>query len=154
MITLAFYKGRSTDLASRLQDAAIRCATRGRYSHVELIAGSAALDRTARCLSASGRDGGVREKIITLKAGHWDLIELDIDAGKPAQFIRDRIGARYDLLGALTCWLPLWAQRSSNARWFCSEIIAAALDMPDPQTVSPQALYSLVATNQKTNLPA
>lgn len=37
MITLAFYKGLETDPWHRLQDVGIRLATRGPYSHVELI---------------------------------------------------------------------------------------------------------------------
>ena len=41
MITLAFYKGRGKTRAQQLQDWAIRLATRGQYSHVELIAGAA-----------------------------------------------------------------------------------------------------------------
>lgn len=59
MITLAFYKGLATDPWHRLQDAGIRFATRGRYSHVEFIdiPVDFVLDigRPVYCLSSSGR---------------------------------------------------------------------------------------------------
>lgn len=143
MITLAFYKGRGKTRWQRLQDAAIRLASRGRYSHVELIAGTALHGDIALCLSSSGRDGGVRAKRILLKPESWDLVELPIDPAKPTRFIRARIGAQYDYRGILLS-LVLALGRHDEARWFCSEICAAALDLPDPQRVSPQLLFDVV----------
>lgn len=67
MITLAFYHGKGGSRWQRWQDRAIRWRTWGRMSHVELIEGRAEYDLPALCLSASGRDGGVREKKITLR---------------------------------------------------------------------------------------
>lgn len=142
-LTLAFYKGRSDRLWHRMQDAAIRWATRGRYSHVELIAGSAQHGEIAQCLSSSGRDGGVRSKRILLKPDSWYLVELQIDPAKPTQFIRDRIGAQYDYKGILLSQV-LALGRHDEPRWFCSEICAAALDLPNPQRVSPQFLFDVV----------
>lgn len=143
MITLAFYKGLGKTRWQRCQDAAIRLATRGRYSHVELIAGSALNDDLAQCLSSSGRDGGVRAKRILLKPESWDLVELRIDPAKPVQFICDRIGARYDYKGILLSQVLAFGWHD-EARWFCSEICAAALDLPNPQRVSPQFLFDVV----------
>lgn len=143
MITLAFYKGRGKTRWQRFQDAAIRLATRGRYSHVELIAGAALHGDIAQCLSSSGRDGGVRAKRILLKPESWDLVELRIDPDQPAQFIRDRIGAPYDYTGILLSQV-LALGRHDESRWFCSEICAAALGLPNPQRVSPQFLFDVV----------
>lgn len=70
MITLAFYKGLATDLWHRLQDAGIPFATRGRYSHVKFIAGAADLGQPLQYLSSSGRDGGVRSKVMVRKPAH------------------------------------------------------------------------------------
>ncbi len=144
MITLAFYKGRSDRPWRRAQDAAIRWATRGRYSHVEMIAAIAQHGETAQCLSSSGRDGGVRAKQILLKPDSWDLVELRIDPAKPAEFIRERIGAQYDYKGIFLSQV-LALGRHDESRWFCSEICAAALDLPNPQRVSPQFLFDVVA---------
>ena len=103
MISLAFYKGLATDPWHRVQDAGIRFATRGKYSHVEFIAGSSDFGQPLECLSSSGRDGGVRSKVMVLKPAHWDLVHLAIDADGLANFIRSRIGARYDSIPACCC---------------------------------------------------
>lgn len=143
MITLAFYKGRGTTLWQRLQDWGIRFATRSPYSHVELIPGRAEFDQPNTCLSSSGRDGGVRETQITLKRAHWDLVDMPDQPDEIADFIRQRSGARYDYLGIVFSQI-LSLGRHDSAKWFCSEICAAALGMPNAQRISPQALYDVV----------
>lgn len=143
MISLAFYKGRATNRWHRVQDAVIRFATRGQYSHVEFIAGAAEFGLAHECLSSSGRDGGVRAKTMALKPANWDLVQLSIDPEGPERFIRDRIGAGYDYTGlVLSHVLPL--SRHDKARWFCSEICAAALGMNQPHQLSPQMLFEVV----------
>lgn len=143
MITLAFYKGRGKTWSHRVQDALIRFATRSKYSHVELIPGLAHLGQEHACLSSSGRDGGVREKTITLSAESWDLVTLNSDPAEVAAYIRGRIGARYDYLGILLSQI-FALSRHDERKWFCSEICAAALGIANPQRMSPQALYDIV----------
>lgn len=143
MITLAFYKGRGSSIWHRIQDGLIRFATRSPYSHVELIEGPAELGQEHLCLSSSGRDGGVREKPITLKVESWDLVEVNSDAAEIVAFIRKRLGARYDYVGILFSQVFSLA-RHDEAKWFCSEICAAALGMANAQRMSPQALYDMV----------
>lgn len=143
MITLAFYKGRGSSLWHRVQDWLIRFATRSKFSHVELIEGKASLGQVALCLSSSGRDGGVRDKRIVLKPESWVLIEVNSDPRGVGQFIRERIGARYDYLGILFSQIFALA-RHDERKWFCSEICAAALGMANAQRMSPQALYDVV----------
>lgn len=147
MISLAFYKGLATDPWHRLQDAGIRFATRGRYSHVEFIAGAADFGQPIECLSSSGRDGGVRSKVMVLKPAHWDLVQLPIDADGPANFTRSRICARYDYTGLLLSHV-LEFGRHDEDRSFCSEIIPAALGLPNPQRLSPQLLFDVVTWGQ------
>lgn len=150
-VTLAFYKGRGKTLSHYVQDTAIRWRTRPRklswrmatYSHVELISGSALHGEIAQCLSSSGRDGGVRAKRILLKPESWDLVELPFDPARPAQFIRDRIGAPYDYRGILFSQALDFGVHDES-RWFCSEICAAALELPDAHRVSPQFLFDVV----------
>jgi len=146
MITLAFYKGRASNPWHRFQDGVIRRVTGGVYSHVELIAGSASLGAEHLCLSASGRDGGVRAKVLTLKPAHWDLVELINPQSSAVRFIRDRIGARYDYRGLILSQVFALGRHSAD-RWFCSEICAAALGLPNPQRLSPQMLFDVVTWN-------
>lgn len=147
MITLAFYKGRGKSWWQRVQDWAIRFATRSPYSHVELIEGRAALGKETLCLSSSGRDGGVREKIIPLNPDHWDLVELEDQPEEIGDFIRQRSGARYDYLGIVFSQIFSLGRHNPD-KWFCSEICAAALGMPNAQRMSPQALYDVVSWAQ------
>lgn len=138
-VTLAFYKGRGT-----WTDWVIRAVTRGAYSHVELIDGEAVLGWEYACLSSSGRDGGVRVKQIELDPAHWDLVRLQSNGTQqPAQFIRERLGLRYDWLGiVLSQMLPL--ARHGKRRWFCSELVGAALGLTDAHRLSPQLLFDVV----------
>lgn len=147
-VTLAFYKGTASSRWHRLQDAAIRLATRGRYSHVELVARRAVDGEVARCFSSSGRDGGVRVKRILLKPESWDLVELNIDPQGPSGFIHERLGAGYDYTGILFSQV-LALGRHDESRWFCSEIIAASLGLPNPQRVSPQFLFDVVTWDSR-----
>jgi len=142
-VTLAFYKGRGNSVFQRFQDGIIRSVTRGIYSHVELISGDAMHGQTAVCLSASGRDGGVREKRILLKPESWDLVSMPLASEAPCQFIRDRLGARYDYAGLMLSQVLAFGRHDPD-KWFCSEICAAALGLPNPQRVSPQFLFDVV----------
>ncbi|AUR06986.1 hypothetical protein [Phaeobacter inhibens] len=148
MITLAFYKGRGASAWQRLQDAGIRFATGGKYSHVEFISGEADFGRPQNCLSSSGRDGEVRAKLMVLKPDHWDLVHLPIAPDVPAKFIRARAGARYDYAGLLFSHV-LALGVHDEGRWFCSEIIAGALGLPNPQRLSPQLLFDVVTWRQR-----
>ena len=147
MITLAFYKGRGSTIWTRLQDWAIRFATRSPYSHVELIVGRAEFGREEVCLSSSGRDGGVRQTTILLRREHWDLVDMPDQPDDVADFIRARFGKRYDYIGIVFSQI-LSLGRHSPDKWFCSEICAAALGMPNAQRMSPQALYDVVTWTQ------
>jgi len=147
MITLAFYKGRASNPWHRFQDGVIRRVTGGVYSHVELIAGSASLGAEHLCLSASGRDGGVRAKVLTLKPAHWDLVEQSNPRATAEQIIRDRIGAGHDDRGLFPSQV-LAPGRHSADRWFCSEICGAALGLPNPQRLPPQMVFDVVTRNE------
>mgnify|MGYP001213384616 CR=1 FL=1 len=132
-ITLAFYKARGNFF-----DRLIRWWTRGPYSHVELVIG--AENGEATIISASPRDGGVRERRLVLDPELWDLVHIPGDAEKAAAFVRSHIGRRYDWLGILLSQtLPLGWHWSGG--WFCSEICAAVLNLQNPHRYHPSALY-------------
>ncbi len=151
-VTLAFYKGRADKLLWRIQDWAVRFATNSVYSHVELIGGEATLDQTYLCLTASGRDGGVRAKNIHLRPEAWDLCFVPCNQDRAVQFITDRIGLKYDYKAILLSQLINLGAEDPD-KWFCSEIIAAAL--PLDNTTPPHAYhwYSPKRLAKAVNLP-
>jgi len=53
------------------------------------------------------------------------------------------LGAGYDYTGILFSQVLAFG-RHDESRWFCSEIIAASLGLPNPQRVSPQFLFDVV----------
>jgi len=137
------HKGRGNSVYQRLQDGVIRSVTRGIYSHVELISVDAMHGSPAVCLSASGRDGGVREKRILLKPESWNLVAMQLDADAPCGFIRGHLGAGYDYAGLMLSQVLAFGRHNPD-KWFCSEICAAALGLPNPQRVSPHFLFDVV----------
>lgn len=143
MITLAFYKGRSKNIWGRVMEGAIRFVTRSPYSHVEVTPGVAFPDTTHVCYSSSGRDGGVRTKEIFLSQENWDLITIPGDEKSLTEYFSLYIGAKYDYIGIILSQLCAFG-RHSKSRWFCSEIIASALKIPQPQRISPQILHDFV----------
>jgi len=145
-ITLAFYKGRG-----HLFDRLVRFATRSPYSHVELIvdapAGPQERPFTASAVSASPRDGGVRQKRITFDPRHWNYITLPDWPYAPRDRIlldaRKQAGFGYDYAGIIfTFAIPL--RREASGRYFCSELIGEALRLPEPHTLAPGDLHHWV----------
>ena len=147
MITLAFYKGWDKAPLALLQDFAIRAATRGKYSHVEMIMGPAELDQTHKCYSSSARDGGVRSKDIFLNGDHWDLVEIDQDPEHALELFEACMGMKYDYLGIVLSQI-ISIGRHAQKRWFCSEICMAALNFRSSQKISPQLLFDIVTWPQ------
>lgn len=136
VLYLAFYKGHG-----RMADQIIRWATRSGYSHVEIILGDTVEGRMARAISASGRDGGVRETRIDFGTGRWDIIAVPwADPAEALARARACIGLHYDWMGLVLSQV-LHLRRSAPDRWFCSELVAHALGLPTPQTLSPGDLY-------------
>lgn len=141
-LALAFYRGRG-----RLDDRVIRAVTRSPFSHVELTLWPGcwpSVGVTQPAVSASGRDGGVRCKRIAFAPARWKLVPLRPWAPEDASARAEaEIGAGYDFGGILlTFAVPL--RRQHPDRWFCSELCAHALGLPDPHTYAPGDLYHWV----------
>jgi hypothetical protein len=100
------------------------------------------------CYSSSSRDGGVRIKPIVLKEDHWDVIPVEWYPGDVSALFHQHDGAKYDYAGIIFSQFFNW-RRQNQKRWFCSEIIATALGLPNPESFSPG---SLKATVEKLNL--
>lgn len=138
----AFYKG-----SGGLIDSTIRWATKSPYSHVEFVA------RNGNCISSSHRDSGVREKYIDLYSGNWDVVDLPFVPEDAEEFLRSKIGAKYDYKGILLAQM-FGTTRHSEVRWFCSELVCRALKYTTPHAYNPGRLYEqLVLFNnwKKTN---
>jgi hypothetical protein len=137
MIALAFYKGRGHVL-----DRVIRWLTRSSFSHVEILCAVPAMageGPEARAWSSSGRDGGVREKSITFKPGHWEFVAIPWAGPAAIDRVIAEIGSPYDYAGLLASQ-ALNLRRHRRDQWFCSEICAHALELSAPQEFSPGGL--------------
>lgn len=133
MISLAFYKG-----TGHIDDRVIRWVTRSAFSHVELLA-SPPTAGAGLAWSASGRDGGVRCKVITFHPDRWLFEPVPWAPANTFDRIRPELGKPYDYRGILFTQL-FNLRRHSARRWFCSELCAYALGLAEPQEFSPGSL--------------
>jgi len=100
---------------------AIRLLTFSEYSHVSLC-----FDRYT--LGASARNGvhfESRKELLDKSTKHVFAV-VKADPVRAQKFALDQIGKSYDW-GALLAWF-FRARWRSNEKWFCSELVAAALD--------------------------
>lgn len=136
---LAFYTGQGN-----WKDSVIRWVTRSPYSHVELVDTMAVENGKTRCYSSSPRDGGVRVTWIDLDSGHWQIVPVQFDLAVDVwPFWYGQLDKRYDWFGILFSQFLNWRRNSKN-RWFCSEIIAHAMGLPNPASYSPGDLWAMV----------
>jgi len=130
MAKLAFYKA-----PGNWQDKLIRWGTMSEYSHVELI-GPDGLG-----WSASVREGTVRRIPIDFWDGNWDVLEVPwADTREIAANMLPEMGKKYDMFGIVASHV-LSANRSSQDKWFCSEVIAHCMGFAVPHEFSPGTLY-------------
>lgn len=128
---------------SNIVDLVIRKATSGIYSHVEIIPGRVDYFDTPICYSSSARDKGVRSKPIYMDPEKWKIIHCPEYPESLINFVRAREGLGYDYVGIiLSQFLSL--TRHSKKRWFCSEICAKAIGLPNAHRISPQLLYDIL----------
>ena len=129
----AFYKGTHAGLPG-VYNRLVRWWTRSSYSHVELILPFAAA-------SSSAMDGGVRFKKIDFDPALWDFVELPLDLATGAEaWFNKHYGQGYDYLGNVH--FVLSAVGDDKRKWFCSESVAAALGMPNPERFDPGTLHA------------
>lgn len=141
---VAFYRGRRRDNPdTRCWDRAICFFDRSPYSHVELAL-TPAPDENGRylCLSSSPRDGGVRRKWMRLPADRWDILRVECDPAIANQFYERYRGRGYDWLGLGATLFACWP--NTDERWFCSELVAAVLQLPNAARYGPRRLYQLL----------
>lgn len=128
MVALALYNkpGRWTNRAIRLRTGSV-------YSHCELVV-------DGMCFSSSGRDRGVRSKVIDLADGGWDLIEIPWASKEVVLSLFSRTqGCSYDYVGCIL-GAGLGVHLQDERRWMCSEWCAAGLGLSEPWRFTPADL--------------
>ena len=106
-VYVAFYKGRAKsvrDVRKHILDMLIRVGTHGDYSHCEMVLDVG--NGLYSCMSSSPRDGGVRQKLMTLPSDRWDLIPVNVSVSDVLAFYAKHKGKRYDWGGITTFLLP------------------------------------------------
>ena len=141
---IAFYKG-TRDGVQGFVNRAIRWWTNGPYSHVELVLNEAGDKEVWLCASSSGIDGGVRFKAMSLAPERWDIVDVaDLFPNRLAalDFFRQHEGAAYDFWGIFGF---VWRRSKGSAkRWFCSEAVAASLQIAQAWRFDPNTLYVII----------
>ncbi len=142
-ISIHFYKSKH----GKLYDKLISLFTFGPYSHVEMNFGF------GKSFSSSPRDGGVRFKNISYEKGKWDSVLIEVDREQQSimeKFCQEQVGKNYDFLGCFGVFFRVF--RGPKRKWFCSEVIAAALQSVNILNssekyhyISPSKLYKLVS---------
>jgi hypothetical protein len=147
---VAFYRGKGS-----IADKVVSWATQSPYSHCELIRSETrpSLGDTVECISASGRDKGVRIKSITLKPQKWEIYATPWAPDDAWDRAAEHLGAPYEL------WMMVFSQlfnfrRHSKGKWYCSELVAYALKFEIPHAKSPGDLYRAVKKHKETWLLA
>lgn len=128
---LALYKGKGL-----IGNALVRWWKRSIYSHCELVIDGA-------CYSSSLMDGGVRSKVIDIKPGHWDLLDLPwANEQQALAYFAATKGRKYSWIGLV--WSQVFGREYDEPdAEFCSEWCAAALGLPTPTIYSPDPLGKL-----------
>lgn len=129
MFAVAFYKGTRPGFQG-LYNILVRWWTRSPYTHCEMIFSD------GLSASSSFLDGGVRFKEITYNPEHWDIVELPSELEQSARnwFIQHE-GDSYDVIGNIG--FVVGSVDDSKRKWFCSEVIMAALGVTEPGKFSP-----------------
>ena len=107
-----------------LISALIRWQTWGRYSHVAIEIGGwvyEAVPRRGVRKTPAAKYNWVNVDVFTTDFG--DRFDIPI-----REFLEDKLGRSYDYLGVLR-FIPRWKEvHSQSKRYFCSELVFAALD--------------------------
>lgn len=130
---VAFYKGRK-----RLFNRVTSWWLRGPYSHCEVVFDE--IDQGSVCISSSFADHGVRVKVIRLDPALWDVVDVPADPAFAREWLETHNGQPYDTMGLIGFITRL--ARQSKRRWFCSEAVAAMLQIPDPWRFDPCTLHA------------
>lgn len=142
-VTVAFYKA-----PGEFYDKLTRWWMLGPYSHCELVLEQ--VDSTATCASASPRDGGVCIREITFKPDAWDFVTVELSLDEllfAKDWLNKHKGKKYDFFGLFGFILRRIKDKQDS--FFCSEAIAAMLQIEAPWRLDPNALYYVLKYKSK-----
>lgn len=79
----------------------------------------------------------------------WDVVPQRLsfaDEKKTVRFLLQQMQCQYDSAGAWLYWIPLRRTRDRYSKYFCSQLVACALNhttncLPNPASLSPNGLY-------------
>ena len=141
MIYLAFYRGEGR----LLSDTLVQWVTRSDFSHCELFKSNKppSFDTPYDCITAVGKDGGVRTKTIRFPDEGWEFVPVPWAPPRTFETAAEYLGQGYDYWGLLmTQFINL--RRHHKMRWFCSKLCAHALGLKEPHTYSPGDLKRVI----------
>lgn len=122
----------------------VRLFTLSRYSHVEIRVGYLSY----AAIAGRGVELSV-DRYFPIE--QWDRIDVSIeDAPALTRWLSDEVGSRYDWPGIIFSQVLPFIRRDAATRWYCSELVCAALKragvLPESQrsTVSPGRLHHLL----------
>lgn len=143
---LAMYKGPATEALHKLAHKGTCLWTFSEYSHCELVFGEKDVNGNYLCASSSIRDGGVRFKRIDIDSGKWDVYPMNVTNEEESyayQWFVNHQGAPYDYLGLAWFVLPI-NSFDNPSKFFCSEAVAASLQLDKPHKYHPEKLFRKV----------
>ena len=136
---LKFYKGRESIFSK-----SICFMTKSNYSHVEIY------DTQSGLSYGVLTQEGVFYKEREYKEEHWDTVGVpSMFNSSIKQFIAHHLqvlierNPKYDYLGVMFTQL-LNFRRHAEHKYFCSEFVAEALNIPNPHKYSPAMLKDLI----------
>ena len=121
-----FWIGRSGALGS-----SIRAFKQRGVSHAELLFSDGYAGTSDR------EKGGVVIYQLDPRPADWVVLDLPdtCNEDRARALIQDEVGAAYDWLGIAMAQVLPW-NREDPTKWFCSEIVAAALRLAYPRTLA------------------
>lgn len=147
MVYLASYKSVHKGWTS-LINRGIRWLTKSRHSHTEVCIGNP-FESAVPCVSSSGVEGGVREKVMQLSPDKWDIQPMPwVRSETVRAFLAEHEGEKYDYLGSGRFLLP-FLLREHPSRWFCTEVAAEIAGYNEPWRFNPADFHIIVDARNK-----
>ena len=146
MIYLAFYRGEGRFFS----DTVVQYITRSQFSHCEMFASDEPplAGESHQCVTAVGKDGGVRTKQITFEPARWEFVEVPWAPADTMARALGLMGKGYDFWGLLMTQF-LNFRRHTPDRWFCSKLCAYAMGLSEAHTYAPGDLKRVVEEHNR-----
>ena len=144
-VTIALKKKSKDGILDKLIEQAIKIWTRSKYFHVEMIIKDV-------WVSTNPTAGAVYMNTLQPLNDNYDYFDVDVDGrriNKVMDFLNAQVGKKYDYWGLFFSTVFTMNVEDRN-KWFCSELIAEALNVfgfKAPKNVNemtPEDIYQMV----------